>query len=228
MPIRWSDFTFNQINDYHKPTIYFKEEYGCLLINLQIRSWPQPQTTLLHYECMGIEHALPRLLEAFIDITPGYAGIDKYFHYIRTRSRCDHNAESRGTVRWDLSTSGFDRFEILVRNNFEMSTEQLIEYNDDADPRSLAIKGDVWLNINIKQNLWFTTLIAGLDDLLQNTPDTPVYPRGWCKAQFPFEHYNKIKRVLEIPDGPHKEDQLRDGKNFWDNTDGIVIQPEEY
>lgn len=225
MALQWGDFKFERIQDYQKIVIGFKEDLGWLKLELTITD-PICGDRKIGYECMHITYAIPELLEAFIDIIPEYAACDKYFHYFRRRSRFDHDAESRGLVRWELAFSGWDRFEILVRNNFDADMEDDYDYETVRDQEAIdKVKGDVWLCISVNASAWVKALLVALDELYQSMPDNPSEDFSYSKANFPQQHYDKLKLWLETPSDSYKRQKLNPGKGFFENTEGVVIEP---
>ena len=226
MALRWTDFKFERIHDYQQIAIRFKENLGWLQMEVTIADY-YCGNKKFSYECMHINYALPNLLEAFIDIIPEYAACDKYFHYFRRRSRFDHDAESRGLVRWELAFSGWDRFEILVRNNFDADMEDDYDYETLHNQEAInKVKGDVWLCVSVNASAWVKAVLFALDELYEAMPDNPKEDLAYSKANFPQQYYDKLKLWLETPSDSYKRQKLNPGKGFFENTEGVVIEPE--
>jgi hypothetical protein len=222
MPLILSDFTFTKLPAWQSPNIaiQFTDYADWLTTKVTVNN------TTLEYECNHTEESLPQLLEAFIDIIWEYAATDKYFGYARTRSRVQHDAESKGMVVWDLryhaNTTTTSYFDILIRNNIDVDLEDDDLYYHYRDPETIKkVQGDVWLCVTVDTSDWVKALLKACDEFLEKTPATPEHEDGWCKAQFPTALVDKLRTWLTTPDDSYKWQKLNPGKRFFDNQDMI-------
>ena len=223
MALILSDFTFKKFPPYLTPLpeIKFTNHVGWLTIHVVVGN------TTLNYECSHTQYSLTHLLEAFIDIIWEYAAVDKYFNNARVRSRVIHDAECRGQVVWDLRYHShaidLSYFDILIRNNIDIDQENESDYYQYRDPDAIKnVQGDIWLAITMPTTTWVAALLKACDDLLENTTEKGEYDRDFYKAQFPMEHYQKLKLWLETPNDSYKWQKLNPRKSFFDNTEGMV------
>jgi hypothetical protein len=138
------------------------------------------------------------LLEAVTDILPVVGDYDKYFHTLRTYSRCIHDEkEGSDTYCWDFKHSRISKIEIIIRSNVDFEYEDELRYSqfehdsDYNEPDTDKLTKDLMMAFNLPSNHFAYKLKAACDGLLKQVPLSKFekefgYP-------FPEKFYNRLK-----------------------------------
>lgn len=224
MAIYFKDLVFERINEYEPIEIELAEDLNWLQVKITIkRKWADD--IVVAYDCCDVAWALQRWLDALIEVLPFYAAVDKYFNHYRCRTRCSHEGYSTGLWRWDLWSNYM--LNVSLRNNFSSIEEEDDDYLVEREPEIIKqVIGDVKLCIAVQHSRWIAAIVKALDTLLLTCPNAADgdEDRRLTKEAFPHIQHRRLKAYLQIPDNPHKHDELKKllGSDFPNERDFVV------
>ena len=195
----FSFFEFEKIAVFTMPeeallTIAFVYDDASSSISIKVKT----DNASLEYELYYDYDCLTPLLEAATDILPGVGDYDKYFHNIRTYSRCIHDEQEGYPVYcWDFKQIRYSTTQIIIRRDPDLEYEDELRYNyfehdlygDEPDKDKLTT--GLLMAFYIPPNHFAHKLKTACESLLQQVPLSKFEEEFGYR--FPEKLYTRLK-----------------------------------
>lgn len=192
----FSFFEFEKIAVFSMPAdawLTMKLEYENYAFTIKIKA----NDSDFMYELWGGYDCVTPLLEAVTDLLPVVGDYDKYFHHLRTYSRCIHDDnDGNDFYYWDFKRIRESVIQIIVRKNPDKEYEEELrdfefQYNSDyEEPDATRLNKELLMAFTMPINHFAYKLKVAVDELVKQVP-LSVYEEE-LGYPFPQMLYDKL------------------------------------